>query len=379
MIVGPYDVTPEMFAGLALNTLDSWRVCLFGLPRAPESAPAAIAAGALRRNARAVLWAGEGHFRFMWVADFGKALTGAWDVLGAVYLGGLIERMTLESARLGRVPSCFRAARGFDMPWHRGDGLPWLVFAHAELSLRRGRGPDEDQRRALQGLLDAYESEWLTDGLLSVRMRGDWVDTIRRPSSTYNNLCVLMMLRRAPELGLRARTDADAFAARLLEGRWRGDGFRDHARTDALSVDAAVVALYLGSYPRDILAAAADGLEALKLDEPWPMKVAARAYDPRTVPWLTRLAPGYHRAHWLHLGLLWLNGRRRLGRDVARGRAAVEELILRHGVVPEAVEPDGSPYRSFFLSCERGLSMAAGQYLELVDGGQRAAPRCAAR
>lgn len=365
MIVGPYDVTPEMFWGLALNAADSWRVCLRGLPRAPEQAPADVAAAALRRNARSVLWAGEGHFRYLWIADFGKALTGAWTTLGVEYLAGQIDLMTRESARLGRVPSCFRAARGFDYPWHRGDGLPWLVFAHAELAKKRGRGPDEERRRALQELIDRYEADWIEDGLVSERMAGDWVDTIRRPSSTYNNLCVLMMLRRASELGLKTRSGAVAFAERLWKERWRGDGFRDHARTDALSVDGAVLALYLESYPRDVLGAAADRLEALRLDEPWPMRAAAEAYDSRTVPLLTRLAPGYHRAHWLHLGLMWLNGRRKLGRDVARGQAAVEELIRRHGVIPEAVEADGSPYRSFFISCERGLTMAAGQYLEL--------------
>jgi hypothetical protein len=369
VIVGPYDVTPEMFAGVALNAADSWRVCLFGLPRGAESEPAALAAAALKRNANAVLWAGAGHFRFLWVADFGKALTGAWETLGADYLGAQIESMTKESARLGRVPSCFRPSRGFDMPWHRGDGLPWLIFSHAELAKRRGRGPTLEQRRALQGLLEGYEAEWLEPGgLLSENMRGDWVDTIRRPSSTYNNLCVLMMLRRAPELGLKTRANADEFAARLLQDRWRGDFFRDHARTASLSVDSAVLALYLESFPKRILAAAADRIESLHLDEPWPMRVSAEPYDPRTVPLLTRLAPGYHRAHWLHLGLMWLNGRRRLGRDASRGRAAVETLIRRHGAVPEAVEADGAPYRSFFISCERGLTMAAGQYLELIGG-----------
>lgn len=367
MIVGPYDVTPEMAWALALNAADSWRVILGGLPRGPEREPAEIAAAALRRNAREVLWAGAGHFRFMWVADFGKALTGAWDVLGVDYLDGLIDFMTHESDRLGRVPSCFRVGRGFDMPWHRGDGLPWLIFCQAELSKRRGRVPEDSVRRSLQSLLDDYERRWLSGGLLSEDMTGDWVDTIRRPSSTYNNLCVLMMLRRAPELGLTPRTDAAALADRLLKDRWRGDRFRDHARTEAFSVDGAVAALYLESFPREILSKAADGLEGLGLDEPWPMRVSAAPYDPSTVPWLTRLAPGYHRAHWLHLGMMWLNGRRKLGRDAARGRAAVEELLRRHGVVPEAVEADGAPYRSFFLSCERGLSMAAGQYLELVS------------
>ncbi len=368
MRVGPYDATPEMFAALALNAWDSWRVLLRGgLPPGPGKTPAEIAAVALRRNAGTVLAAGAGHFRFLWVADFGKSLSGAWGTLGTEYLAGQIERITDESARLGRVPSCLRAARGFDMPWHRGDGLPWLVFSHAELARRRGRGPDEGRRRALQGLLERYEARWVEPGgLLSEEMAGDWVDTVRRPSSTYNNLCVLMMLRRAPELGLRSRTDPDAFAAALLKDRWRGDFFRDHARTEALSVDAVVAALYLGSFPRAVLEPAAARLEALRLDEPYPMLCAAGDYDPRSVPLLTILASGYHRARWLHLGLMWLNGLKRLGRDASRGRAAAESLFLRHRAVPEAVTDDGAPYRSFFLSCENGLTMAAGQYLELI-------------
>ena len=64
---------------------------------------------------------------------------------------------------------------------------------------------------------------------------------------------------------------------------------------------------------------------------------------------------------------MWLNGLKKLGRDTSKGRAAVETLINRHGHVLEAVNADGTPYTSFFISCERGLSMAAGQYLELIE------------
>lgn len=366
MIVGPYDVSPEFLSGAALITLDSWRVHLLGLPRAPGETPAEIAAGVLRRNAGAVLRSGEGHFHYLWPSDFGKALAGAWGSLGEEYLAGQIDLMTRASGRLGRVASCFTATHGFDMPWRRGDNLPWLIYSHAELARRAGRGPDTDSQATLQRLLDRYEADSMKDGLISPAVTGDWVDTIRRPSSTYNNLCALMMFRRAPELGLRSKTDPSIFASRILEDRWRKNFFRDHAGTEALSVDAAVLSLYLNLFGREILEAAADRLAAEKLDEPWPMRAAAQPYDPRVVPWLTRLAPGYHRAHWLHLGLMWLNGLKRLGRDVSAGRAAVEFLILRHGQVVEAVEADGRPYLSPFISCERGLTMAAGQYLELV-------------
>lgn len=368
MIVGPYDVTPEMLYTVVVQTLDSWSVIVYGAVPAPGGGTEAeIAAGVLRRNAGPVMRAGTGHFWPMWASDFGKTIEGAWDTLGPDYLRGQVELMTAHSARAGRVTSCFRPGRGFDMPWWRGDNLPWLIWSWSVVKRRSRRGPDAAQSAMLQKLLTGYEERWLEPrGLVKKEVTGDWVDTIRRPSSTYNNLCVLMMLREAGTLGLKTKSSPEAFAARLLEDRWRGDHFRDHAETEALSVDAAVVALYLKSYGPEILGPAADRLAAEKLDEPWPMRCAAGAYDPKTVPWITRLAPGYHRAHWLHLGSMWLNGLRKLGRDVSKGRNAVEELIRRHGHVLEAVEADGSPYKSFFISCERGLSMAAGQYLELI-------------
>lgn len=348
-----------------MNAVDAWRVILFGIPRAPGDTPAAIARGVLRRNAGPVLYAGEGHFRFMWVSDFAKSLRGAWDVLGADYLGGQIDAMTRESSRLGYVPSCFTSLHGFDMPWPRGDSLPWLVFAHGERLRRTGRRPDG----SLQALFDEYEATHIENGLVSTSITGDWADTVRRPSSTYNNLCALMALREAPALGIRTRLNADEFSRRLLEDRWRGDHFRDHAATEALSVDSAVLALYLGLLDRAILEKAADRLVAERLDEPWPIRCAAAPHEGATVPLLTRLVAGYHRSAWLHLGAMWLNGLKRLGRDAAPGRAKLESLIARHGQILEAVKDDGSPYLSPVLSCERGLTMAAGQYLELAADG----------
>jgi hypothetical protein len=366
--LGPYAVTLEAPLSVALNAVDAWRVILFGVPRAPGVTPDAIARGVLRRNARGVLRAGEGHFWFMWVSDFGKSLRGAWDVLGADYLGGQIDLMTRESGGRGHVTSCFTALHGFDMPWPRGDSLPWLVFAHGERLRRTGRGPDAESRAILQRLFDEYEATHFENGLISTKITGDWADTVRRPSSTYNNLCALTALREAPALGLRPRADADAFAARLLEDRWRGDHFRDHAATEALSVDSAVLALYLGLFERGILENAADRIASEGFDRPWPIRCAAAPHDGATVPPLTRLVAGYHRAAWLHLGAMWLNGLKRLGRDATRGRAAIETLIERHGHVLEAVNEDGSPYRSLVLASERGLTMAAAQYLELSSG-----------
>lgn len=72
-------------------------------------------------------------------------------------------------------------------------------------------------------------------------------------------------------------------------------------------------------------------------------------------------------AHRTPRAFLALNGLRRQGRDVRARLAAVETVIVRHGQMLEVVDDLGEPYRSFFLSCERGLSMAAGQYLELLS------------
>lgn len=367
MKAGPYEVLPETLLGLWLNLADSARTAVLGWPRKPGS-PAAIAAETLRDNARGVLYAGTGHFRFMWAADFGKTVRGAWDVLGPDYLGGLIDKMTDESFRHGYVTTCFRESRGFDMPWPRADGLPWLVFAHEERRIRSGRAPDAVRLKALQSLLDHHEATHFEDGLIAPSITGDWVDTVRRPSSTYNNLCALMMLRLAPRLGLKTRHDPAAFEKALLASRWRAQGFlTDSHGVETPSADAAVLALYLGLLEPPYREALAVWLEGSGLLDPIPMTCAAGRSDAH-VPLLTRLTGGYHLSRWLHLGLMALNGLRRQGRDVSARRQAVERVIQRHGQVVEAVHDDGRPYLSLFLSCERGLSMAAGQYLELTEG-----------
>lgn len=367
MNLGPYAVTFEGPASLLINAVDSFRINLFGIPRGEGETPAEIAKAALRHNARGVLHAGSGHFCYMWPSDFAKALRGAWDVLGPEYLGGLIDYMTLESGRLGKVTSCFTPRHGFDMPWYRGDNLPWLVDSSALRAARTGRPLKEAHRLILQRLLDSYEASHFENGLLSRSITGDWVDTIMRPSSTYNNVCVLHMLRLAPALGLTVRTDAQAFEKRLLEDRWRGDHFTDYAGAEVFSVDSAVVALYLELFDAPLREKLIAGLEKSGLAEPYPIRCAPHEHDPRLMPFLTKnFSPQYHSSIWLHLGLMYLNGLKKAGRDVSARRAAVEALTMDYGQMLESIDGEGKPFRTLFFSCEYGLSMAAGQYLELA-------------
>ncbi|MDE1976245.1 MAG: hypothetical protein KGI84_03165, partial [Elusimicrobia bacterium] len=204
------------------------------------------------------------------------------------------------------------------------------------------------------------------DGLVSPRVKGDWVDTVRRPSSTYNNLCALMMLRLAPDLGLRPRHDAGKTEAALFQRRWRDNYLVDAHQSEAASADGAVAALYLGLGPAKIRERLADWLEGSGLLDPIPMRCAV-AREAAHIPFLTRLTGGYHLSRWPHLGLMALNGLKRQGREVSSRRAVIENLFRRLGHIVEAVDDAGKPYRSLFLSCERGLSMAAGQYLELAE------------
>lgn len=361
MKLGAYAVNLEGPLSLCYNLVDSARVNLLGIPRLPGGTPAEIAAQALRNNARGVLHAGSGHFKFMWVSDFAKALRGAWDVLGAEYLGRQIDYMTEESARLGRVTSCFTPSHGFDMPWHRGDNLPWLIFCHAS----RG-GVSDRHRGILQKLLDDYEENSMHDGLVAPHVTGDWVDTVLRPSSTYNNVCALYMLKWAPTLGLKTRHDAAMMERTLLRARLRGDILLDYQGAGHMSVDGAVAALYLDVFEPDVQKLLIRGLEKSGLAEPYPIRVAQAKHDPKLVPLLTNFTPSYHTSIWLHLGLMYLNGLKRNKHDIGDRLARIEALIMRHGQVLEAVDDKGDPYRTVFLSCEHGLSMAAGQYLELL-------------
>lgn len=369
MPIGPYAAAPESLPTLALMVAGAWRIRFFGVPRVPGESAIEIAKNVLRANARVVLKAGSGHFWPMWPSDFAKTLKGAEHALPPAYVRGLLDRMLSESARLGRVPSCFSSLRGFDMPWTRGDSLPWLVIALAEYGRWTGdRTLAAGHQEGLRALLDKFEQGSLEGGLVSTGVIGDWMDTVLRPSSTYNNLCALRMLQLAPDLGLRCRTDPADMEDAILRDRWRGDHFTDYAGAERWSVDAGALALYLDLFSQDLRSAVIDRIEASGLAEPYPLRSSPEPYPTRLISPLARLAPDYHSTIWLHLGAMYLNGLKKAGRDVSARQASLEELILRYGNCLETLDLDGRPWWTPVMACEPGLSMAAGQYLELALG-----------
>lgn len=364
---GPYALNKEGPYCALYNVWDSWRLQMKGFARLPGPLPKDIAAQTLRANAHEVLFAGTGHFHYMWVSDFAKSLRGAQKALEPAYLRRQIEWMIAESKRLGRVPSCFSAEHGFDMPYYRGDNLPWLIYSiDQHVKWTGDTSLAEVHRDTLQVLIDDYEQAHMSGGLLATSVTGDWMDTILRPSSTYNNLCALRMTFDALALGLKTRTEPGPFARRIIEDRWRKDHFVDFAGTELFSVDAGVLALYLELFDPALREQIVKGLQISGLAQPYPIKVAPKDFDRSLMPILTRLTPKYHSSTWLHLGLMYLNGLKKNGRDVSEALKGIDELTLRYGQMVEAVDEKGELYKTFFHSSEYGLTMAAGQYLELA-------------
>lgn len=368
MQIGPYAVERETIPSIAICFVDALRLRLRGVPALSGDTPVAIAKQVLKNNARGVLHAGSGHFWFMWVSDFGKALRGAEKVLSPTYLGKLIRFMIAESMRKGRVTSCFTPTHGFDLPYYRSDSLPWLIYSVAEFTRWTGdKSLIEENRPALQVLLKSYErTHFGRDDLIDSSVTGDWMDTVLRPSSTYNNLCALKMLELSRGLGLNTAHEAAALAARILKDRWKGDHFIDYAGSDRFSVDAAVFALYFGQFSKELREKAIASLELSGAAEPFPIRSALEPYPVALLSPLAHLTAKYHSAIWPHLGFVYLNGLRRAGKDVSRRKAKMENLIMRYRNLLETVDAQGRPYHTMFLSCEYGLSMCAGQYLELA-------------
>jgi glycogen debranching enzyme len=351
---------------LARHVTDSVRVRARGIPALPGDNPVEIAREVLRRNARSVLWAGSGHFRFMWVSDFGKALRGAQKVLPLAYLRDRIDGMITESRRLGRVPSCFGRLRGFDAPYWRGDNLPWLMISAAEYARWTGTGLWKSQAKALQWLLDDYCGRHFNDGLLDDAVTGDWMDTILRPSSTYNNICALKMLQDAAALGLKTPMEPKALEHEIMRVRWRGDHFIDCAEGQDMGVDAGVFTLYFGLFKKETRLAIIRRIEREKAAKPIPIKANLERHQERYMPPLTKLTPDYHNVVWLHLGLVFLNGLKKEGLDYSAYKSVVDGVVMRHRNFIETLRPSGRIYSTWAHSTEYGLSMAAGQYLELV-------------
>lgn len=357
MVIAGVPFFRESLRTAALIFSDSLRQNILGAPAGEGKSSRELAEHALRANSKKIQSAGFGHFRYLWVSDFAKGARGSLKVLPRDYCQGQVRLMIAHSLEVGHVASCFSETRGFDMPCARADNLPWLLFAARECGVAAAE---------LQGLVSSWETENFKDGLLGEHVTGDWMDSVKRPSSTYNNVMALQLLLDARALGLKTAHAPEALAQTILARRWKDGGFIDCAGSQDPGLDAAATALYLGLFGEDARRALMRQVEDSGAATPLPLRTTLRGYDPALMSWASQLTPKYQGSTWLHMGLMYLNGLKRLGCDVAAQQAAIEAVFMKNRNIVEALDETGEPYRNWVKCSEYGLSMAAGQYLELA-------------
>lgn len=357
--LGPYTVSAVGFATMARLARSRW------LPTPIvrlASEPDAIAREVLRRNAGAVLRAGSRHYHSMWVADTGVAFAGALATLPRPYLVGLVMRMLGESRARHRVPTCFTSKKVADVPWPRCDGAPWLLRMVEQL------GPHftvEHADACRQIYADWSRANIDPDtGLIAWTVRGDWIDTTRRPSSTYSNLLALHTHRLAARLNWSGGWNlADRCEKNLLASRWHDGRLREDASGDpSLAGDAQALALYLADLPPVSLRKIARTTAASGLTSPIPLRARDRPRDLR-LP-LAALAGSYHEEAWSHLGWMWCVGLAKLGERDAMSELVLEDTVRKHGTFVEVLGQTGEPLVTRGMRSEIDFTMSAGLYLE---------------
>ncbi len=362
-----YAITPQMLKQLFYLVDTAILTDSHGIPQIEGNTPLEIARYILIQNAQDVLLSGAGNFRFMWVGDFGMAVKGVELTLDQQYIASLISLMIQESTKVGRALAVYTPHKGFDMPYYRADSLPWLIYSVSEFVRKTGKETlFQDNKEKLQSLLTRYEETHFSNGLLDTSLCGDWMDTIKRPSSTWSNICALQMLKDAKQLGLEVKINPTTLEERILEKRWHPRGyFVDYEGTELWGVDASILALYFQLFPKHIHESIINKIEISGLTHPLPILAASRTHSKKIMMPLTHLTSGYHSVIWLHLGLMYLNGLSKMGFDISHYKSEIDRYIMHYRNILETFDPHGEPYKTFFHVTEYSFTMAAAQYVEL--------------
>jgi hypothetical protein len=207
----------------------------------------------------------------------------------------------------------------------------------------------------------------IVDGEVGTHVTGDWMDTVLRPSSTYNNLCAIHLLRLARSFGLTTALAPETLTEHLLRTRLREGYFIDYKDSERRSVDASVLALYLELFDIDTRTKLATVLEQSEQVHPLPIRCATEPYPLPIVSPIVRFSPHYHDGIWIHLGMMYLNGLKKIGRDITKDLVHIDALTMEYGNMIETLAPDGTLFTSPFHATEYGLTMTAGQYIELIE------------
>lgn len=368
--LGTYVIHRETLSTTLRALWDNLGVRIFGVPRLRYSSLPKLARAVLRRNIQRnrLVLAGWGHFRLMWVADTAIAFEGLRHVSSKRTIRQIIQHIIDASWKRGFVTAGFSLTRAIDIPYQRGDSLPWLLYMCDKYATwYNDRALIAKNRAKLQTFIAAYEKQTIGDnGMVRSSIRGDWADTIRRPSSAWNNIMALFTLRFAKKYRFQLTRLPKNFEELLLTNRLSGDYLLDHEGSVLPSVDGTILALYLGVFTKTVRRRLAKHL-AKTMPAVFPSVATAEQFPKALLTRVARIfAPGYHTsASWLHLGLMMVNGYKKLGLKHKKELKKIEELVEKYGNFIETVNQKGEIFKSTIAS-EYGFTMSAGQYLEAV-------------
>jgi hypothetical protein len=366
--IASYTIHRETIVTAFAIPLDNLKVRLFGIPRMKYRSLRELARNVLRKNIinKRTILAGWGHFRLMWVADTAVAFAGLKQVLPKQALRRIIQHIIDASHRKGYVTAVFSDDRAIDIPYHRGDSLPWLLYmCDKYVDWYKDKTFLKKNKSKIQSLIAAYEKQAIgKDGLIAESMRGDWADTLRRPSSTWNNIMELYVLRFANTYKFALSKIPKNLEKLIIAKRLKGTFLIDHAGSNLPSIDGMILALYLGVFGRALRKRFAQFLQSGTVGR-FPSAATTKAFPKKLVSLVSRLvAPGYHTsASWIHLGLMRVNGYKKLGISYKESLTTIESVVERYGNFIEIVNDKGEIFRSGITS-EYGFTMSAGQYLE---------------
>lgn len=367
-----YDIYTDTFFMIKNILLDSVKVHLQGVPKIKAKNLKETAKIVLRKNLKnnKVLYAGWGHYKLMWLADLGVAFKGLSLACNHNNLKSILEHILKISLENNKIFSCYSLKKGSDIPYERADSLPWLIYCLYQYEvITKDKNLVKKYRNFLQEQIINFELKYLdSEGIIKNNVTGDWIDTIKRPSSTWNNLCTLKLLYLSRKLNFKTKFNPVEIEKKLLQKRIFKNYLTDYSGSKDASVDGSALALYFKIFSKKIRSLIYKKMEGLDIFDPCLARASIINYPASFKPILTRLtAEGFHQtARWPHLGLMILNGLKNIGTERKDYFMKINSVMLKHSNFLETVDRKGNILTTL-LTSEYGFSMTAGQYLEYVN------------
>lgn len=370
--VGNYYVYSESIGLAVLIVKDFIKVNTNGIPRRENKDLESMARQILLENTQGnLVYAGQGHFRLMWVSDLGIAIKGILKVIDYQTIQTVLQFIIDESAKVGHVYTSYSYSRGLEVPCPRGDSLPWLLHCVNEyVKASNDTSFLRNNKQKLQELLTNYENTHLdAHGTVLDSITGDWMDTVKRPSSTWNNVLAVSTSKIARSLGFTSTFDWKTQEQRLIKERFKKNYLIDYVDTTNPSIDSAILAVYLDLFSLSTRKTLAEWIKSAirESQDNRPFFISVYDYPSDIVPVLTKITcPDYHsKAQWLFMGLMYLNGVKNLGMEFKPELASIEKIFHKYHNFVETVDSDGNILKDL-MTTDYGFTMSVGQYLELV-------------